>query len=84
LPALLDIDAHQHRNRHPNHKNKEKECISNISSGVSNQADEKWAQERARLYATFFFRYSDWFTEKDAGLTLSVIEKSPNLGGIKR
>jgi hypothetical protein len=60
LPALLDIDAHQHWNCHPNHKNKEKECISNISRGVGNQADEKWAQERARLYATiYFFHYSD-------------------------
>lgn len=49
LPPSIHIDTHKHRHREPNHKNKEEERVTNIACHVRDEANDKGADEGARL-----------------------------------
>ena len=48
-PAVVDVDAQKHGHGEPDHDDEEEKSIADVASAVSNEADDKQANERARL-----------------------------------
>lgn len=49
FPPPFDVDRHEDRDRRPNHKDEEKEGVSDVAGSVRDESYDQRADERARL-----------------------------------